>query len=78
MALNKRIAKLEKSRLILNPYVAKLRKMSDEELLAELGRVKARAAMMDCPTDGIINAPFTLSHTGVRLKPFPSIVKPTV
>jgi len=58
MALNKRIAKLEKSRLILNPYVAKLRKMSDDELLAELARVRAKAAMMGCPTDGIKNAPF--------------------
>ncbi|WP_019864989.1 hypothetical protein [Methylovulum miyakonense] len=57
MALKTRIDKLEKSQLKLNPYMAELRKMSDEELLAELARVRARAAMMGCPTDDIKNAP---------------------
>lgn len=50
MALKTRIDKLEKSQLKSNPYMAELRKMSDEELLAELARVQAQTKMLDYPS----------------------------
>jgi len=54
MALKTRLGKLEKSQLNKDPLKAQLAKMSDEELLAELERVRARCEMVE----------FTTQHKG--------------